>query len=70
MGRAGGLCSRQDGILSSAVILAKNIVLVDNMKLDLIKRFLVSGKLVQEIPPHGVHIGLANFFRQLLMVPI
>jgi len=41
---------------------------IDNVKLDLFKCFLITRELVEKVPPHGIHVGLANFLRELWVV--
>lgn len=41
---------------------------INDMELYFFKCFLIASKLVQEIPPHGIHVGLSNFLSELWMV--
>tara|TARA_R110002060_G_scaffold40382_6_gene51722 strand:- start:1346 stop:1537 length:192 start_codon:yes stop_codon:yes gene_type:complete len=38
------------------------------MEFDFFKSFVVARELVHKVPPHGVHVSLADLFGQLRMV--
>src|SRR5690606_15389315 len=56
--RAGCLGTREDCASSRRVLVAKQVVFVDDMEPELVQRFLIAAELVQVVPAHGVQVGL------------
>lgn len=43
-------------------------MLVDTVNFDFFQSFQISRELIQKVPPHSIHVGLANFFCKFWMM--